>query len=69
MTDAEIKEAVAYYDCEDEHDAVVSYSEHGHSGPGWYVHCSSYPDEGSNFLGAEMAEALIAELGDRVARW
>src|SRR5579859_1067817 len=34
----------------DDNDAQIVYSQEGHSGPGWYVACSSYPDEGSHFM-------------------
>ena len=40
---------------------VVSYSETGHSGPGWYAYEAEYPDEGSLFL-----ECPHGAVGDRI---
>lgn len=31
----------------DESDAVVQYGEDGHDGPGYYIWCGEYPEEGS----------------------
>ena len=35
-------------------DAIMELTEsdHGHSGPGLYVHCADYPEEGATFLGS-----------------
>lgn len=38
---------VEFFDCGDARDAVITFCEAGHSGPGFYVHCSEYQDEGS----------------------
>jgi hypothetical protein len=47
-----LQQSVKFHDCDEAKDAQVTFAAQGHSGPGWYVHCSEYPDEGSTFLGA-----------------
>jgi hypothetical protein len=51
------REAFDLYDCDGAGCAVISRGE-GHSGRGYYVHCSEYPDEGSIYLGARPCVAL-----------
>lgn len=34
-------------------EVVVTYTDDGHSGSGWYSYSSEYPEEGSEFWGAE----------------
>jgi hypothetical protein len=34
-------------------EVIVTYGEDGHGGPGWYVYYAEYPEEGSEFWGAE----------------
>jgi hypothetical protein len=45
---------IRYLGCEEDNggqsDAVIRYLDDGHSGPGIYVHCGEYPDEGSAFV-------------------
>jgi hypothetical protein len=49
---------IRYMGCEEapdggpdrESDAIIRYLDAGHSGPGIYVHCGEYPDEGSTFI-------------------
>jgi hypothetical protein len=57
LTAEEQTEWVAYFDRDDAKDAVVMLTT-GHSGHGWYVYCSEYPEEGSAFLGAELLSDL-----------
>lgn len=47
---------------------TVEWSDHGeaHSGPGFYVWSSDYPDDGADFMGTnadvvELAKAIVAE--------
>lgn len=47
----QLQECIAFFDSEEEPMARVAFAYEGHSGPGWYVHCGDYPDEGSEFLG------------------
>ncbi len=49
-----IIQAIAFLDCGEAQDAWVTRGD-GHSGLGWYVHCSEYPGEGSEFLGASLS--------------
>jgi hypothetical protein len=42
--------AIEYLGCADDGglgDAWIEWYDDGHAGPGWYVSCSEYPDEGS----------------------
>ena len=49
---------IDFYACGEARDAVVRYvRKGGHSGPGWYVWCGEYPEEGSEFLGRKRGRA------------
>lgn len=67
--------ALRYYGCgpdsddgtgEREYDERIEYA-HGHSGEGWYLGCSSYPDGGAEFIAPHeygallVAQAIVAE--------
>ncbi len=41
--------ALDYLDCDDAHDCVSGWGDDGHSGPGVYAWCSTYPDDGAEF--------------------
>jgi len=41
--------ALDYLDCDDAHDCVSGWRDDGHSGPGVYAWCSTYPDDGAEF--------------------
>lgn len=49
-----------------EYDERIEYA-YGHSGEGWYIGCSSYPDHGAEFIhpqlygGILVAQAILAE--------
>lgn len=49
-----------------EYDERIEYA-HGHSGEGWYLGCSSYPDHGAEFIAPDeygallVAAAIVAE--------
>lgn len=46
----------------------IAYCEEGHSGPGYYVWSTEYPEEGASFLCNEPAILcdVLAELADRI---
>jgi hypothetical protein len=56
----EMKETIRVYDCEQGCAALVQGDESAHEGPGVYVYCTEYPDEGSSYLGTDEAKARAA---------
>jgi hypothetical protein len=63
-TAKDLREAVAFMgdgtEDGDENIAVVQWSETGHGGPGLYVHCGEYPDEGTCYVGAKRDDVKAA---------
>jgi hypothetical protein len=56
MNAKEQRQAFDWFDC-DAGCAVISRGP-GHSGHGFYVWCSEYPDEGAAFLGKHLCKTL-----------
>jgi hypothetical protein len=77
MTEEQLRDAVEFLGCVDPDedmpwpgDVVVEWGEDGHSGPGWYMWCEEYPDEGATFVSPnkEPFPALAKLLHDIEAR-
>jgi len=78
MTPQQLAEAIEFFGCIDVTDeesdckpplgdAVIEWGDEGHSGPGWYIYCNEYPEEGATFISPneepfpELAAALKAQ--------
>lgn len=46
-----LQEAIAFMDGDTEVGCIISWSEDGYAGDGWYVHSAEYPEEGAEYLG------------------
>lgn len=61
MTPDELRSAVLFFGCDVDNgtigDAVIQWEDGSdakpHSGPGWYIWCGEYEDEGSSFISAD----------------
>lgn len=51
LLSSRLQDTIEFFDVEASDFAEVHFEREGHSGPGWYVHCSEYPEEGAEFLG------------------
>lgn len=75
MTEEQLRDGVNFFGCVDEDmpypgDVIVEWGDEGHSGPGWYMYCEEYPDEGATFVSPnkEPFPALAKLLDDIEAR-
>jgi hypothetical protein len=57
-----LADAIKFCDCEEDRDAVVQWSPKGHSGPGIYVYCGEYPEEGTWFVGPMARHQAVAKV-------
>lgn len=46
-----LQRVIASMDGDTESGCVITWSEDGHGGPGWYAHSAEYPEEGAEYLG------------------